>query len=161
MSIRAPEVPKREAATGRQRRTWLVVLVAVLVIAAIAAGIWAIIEANQGDDLATATEIADEWNAAWVANDAEAIGALFTEDGIWTGPVKSVLGRDRIEDTARAMMLDMTFAERLGDGGPTETGTFIFPGRLQWQGEMFTFDIEIELDGDLASRIETLTWVEE
>jgi hypothetical protein len=161
MSTHAPEAPEREAATGRKRQTWLIVLVAVLVIAAIALGTWAIIAANQTDDLATATEIADEWNAAWVASDAEAIAALFTEDGIWKDPARTVVGRDSIEATAGTMSPDLTFAERLGDGATTETGTFIFPGRFEWEGEMFLSDLEIELDGDLASRIEMSNWFAE
>jgi hypothetical protein len=72
-----------------------------------------------------------------------------------------VVGRDLIEATARVMSPDVTFAERLGDGATTETGTFIFPGRFEWQGDMFLYDLEIELDGDLASRIEMRNYVEE
>ena len=81
-STLTPEAPQ-QTAPHRPRRTWLIVLVALLVVVGIGVGTWAIIQANQSDDLAVATEFADAGDIAWTTGDGEAWAALFTEDGIW------------------------------------------------------------------------------
>ncbi len=55
MNALTHETPQ-QAAPGLPRRTWIVVLVAVLAVAGFAVGIWATIDANQSGDLAVASE---------------------------------------------------------------------------------------------------------
>lgn len=159
METTKPTAPEREAAADRTRRASLIILIVVAVFAAAAIAAWAIIDANQADDLTTATEIVDQWHTAWVTNDAEAAAALFTEDGVYV-----MAGLHRGPDIYSYISRSsggLTFAERLDDGTHTDTGTFVFATRVEWDGAMYLTDLEIALDGDRASRIDHLTWLDE
>lgn len=160
MSTHAPEAPEREAATGRKRRTWLIALVAVLVIAAIALGTWAIIAANQTDDQAVATELADTWLRGWDENDAEAVRSVFTDDAVYSDVGFVGGGTKTVEQTVadvgvRGYMV--TNVSRIGELTPTDHGTFTFVAEFDSGGERYSGEVEIELDGDLASRMEWLS----
>jgi len=163
MSTHAPEAPEREAGTGRKRRTWLVVLVAVLVIPAIALGTWAIIAANQTDDidyLAVATGLADTWLRGWDENDAEAVRSVFTDDAVYSDAPFTAGGTKTVEQTVadvgfRGAMI--TNVSRIGEVAPTDHGTFIFVAEFDAHGDRYSGEVEIELDGGLASRIEWLS----
>jgi hypothetical protein len=128
----------------------------VLVLALIGVGIWAIVAANQTDDIDVATDLADEWIAGWNASDPEAIVAVFTEDGtywIW-GSVRS--GRDEIRSNALYVGSITTNAARITELTSTEAGAFTFG--IQWDvsARPWVSVVEIELDADLASRIDVL-----
>jgi hypothetical protein len=136
----------------------------VLALAMIGVGIWALIAANQTDDIDVATDLVDDWIAAWIVNDPEAVAAVFTEDGTYIGTDGDpAAGRDEILNYARSYVAVVLDAERTGDLTVTEAGTFTFPMQYDWPplaalGEIATRVgvVEIELDGDLASRIEWL-----
>ena len=136
------------------RRSFIVLTVVALGIAGCSQD-----DDAESDPATIATEIVDKWNAAWVASDAEAAAALFTDDGVYVmqgehqGPGISAYFQSTSEG--------LTFAERLGAATQTDTGTFVVPTRVEYNGVMILTDLQIELDGDLASRIDHLTWVEE
>ena len=138
------------------RRTLLLLTVVALVVAG----------CSQDDDAASdpaaiATAIVDEWNVVWVDGDIDAIVALFTVDGIYRDPNRTLQGQDSIRSFAEWMSPRVTYGERLGEGVPTESGTFVFPMRFEAHDDMLVGELEIELAGDLASRIEWLSWEEE
>jgi hypothetical protein len=152
---------KQEVQSG-SRKVWLIAALTVLVLAMIGVGIWALIAANQTDDIDVATDLVDDWLAAWIVNDPEAVAAVFTEDGILIGSDgETATGRDEIlsyTGSHSAVVLD---AERTGDLTATEAGTFTFPMQFDWPPApeviaTWVGVVEIELDGDLASRIEWL-----
>jgi hypothetical protein len=162
METLTPEAP-RQTTPGRSRRQWLIIVVVIVVLAGIAVGIWAIIEANQADDtgdLAVATELADTWMRGWDENDAEAVRSVFTEDAVYFDDVGFAGGRTwTVEETVADVGFRgsvITNVSRIGELTPTDHGTFIFVAEFDAQPRRYSGSIEIELEGDLASRIEWL-----
>jgi ketosteroid isomerase-like protein len=148
----------REEVERRPRNVWWIVGVTVVVVALIGFGTWVIVAANQPDDIDIATDVVDEWLAALDAYDPEAIVGVFTEDGRFIdGDGESWVGSDQIRAHAYHHARLITIAVRTGELAATEAGTFTFPMHgettesWQWDGV-----VEVELDGDLASRIEFL-----
>ena len=147
---------------SRPRKAWLIAGSTVLALAMIGVGIWALIAANQTDDIDVATDLVDDWVAAWIVNDPEAVATLFTGDGTYIGSDgDTATGRGEILSYARSHIAVVLDAERTGDLTATEDGTFTFPmhyDRPAAPGEIAAWVgvVEIELDGDLASRIEFL-----
>jgi hypothetical protein len=145
---------QQEEVERRPRRVWWIVGLSVLALALIGIGIWAIIAANQTDDIDVATDLADEWNAAWNANDPEAVAAVFTEDGTFSGVSgETAIGRDRLTGHVVTFSPDVNNGERIGDVTAAEAGTFTFRLQFTIDDEPFDCRTEIELEGHLASRI--------
>ena len=171
MSTLTPEAPAQHEAPHKPPRTWLIILVAVALAAIAAVGVWAVYDANQSDDaeLARATEIMDEWNAAWNNNDPDAAAALFTQDGTYTITVVNLpssldqngpyQGPDEIRAYVGLHDVQVGRAERLGEGTLAAGGMYVFPQRFGYNGVLQTGQIAIELDGELASRLEQV-WME-
>jgi hypothetical protein len=134
------------------RRSLLLLAVMALVVAGCS---------QDNDPAATATEIADELIVAWIADDVDGVVDLFTADGIYRDPVRTLEGQDSIRSFVEGMAPSVTFGERLGDGAPTESGSFVFPMRFEQEGDMYVGEFDVEVAGDLASRIEWLSWEEE
>jgi hypothetical protein len=118
-------------------------------------------DTGSDEELAIATDILDKSNAAWIASDVEAIVALFTKGGVYSEPNRTLQGQDSILAYAEWAAQRVTYAQRLGEGNRTETATFIFPIRVKTRDDMIEGEVEIELDGNLASRIEWLSWTVE
>jgi ketosteroid isomerase-like protein len=149
------QTQQQQEVERRPRRVWWIVGLAVLVVAVIGVGIWAIVAANQTDDIDVATGLVDDWIAGWNANDPEAVAAVFTEDGTFGGDDDAVTGRDQLMSHVVAWSSTVNNVERIGDLTATETGTFTFRYQAEIEGTLWDFTVvEIELDGDLASRIE-------
>lgn len=138
------------------RRSFLILAVMALVITGCSQD-----GVAQNDTAATATAIVDEWNVVWVDDDIDAIVALFTDEGIYRDPNRTLQGQDAIRSFAEWMSPRVTYGERLGEGVPSETGSFVFPVRFGAHDDMMIGELEIEVAGDLASRIEFLSWEEE
>lgn len=156
MNTLTHETPQ-QTAPRRPRRTWLIILIAVLAIAGLAVGTWLIIDANQTDDLAVATEFADTGDLAWTTGDGDALAALFTEDGIWKGPSGTPIeGRDAISKEVR----DVGYFSEMSHGEVTEVeeGVFTFPFRGVWLGATYEGETRITLEGDLVSYAEVVKW---
>ncbi len=161
METVTPKAP-RQTTRGRLRRPWLIIVVVILALAGIAVGIWAIIEANQTDDtdnLAVATELADTWMRGWDENDAEAVRSVFADDAVYSDVGFTRGGTKTVEETVRDVGIRgplITNVSRIGELTPTDEGTFIFVTELDAHGNRYSGEVEIELDGDLAARIEWL-----
>ena len=103
------------------------------------------------EGLAVATELADAWIAGWDVKDPEAVVAVFTEDAVYVDTNGAVYAG------AEAIMRDVrggtpiapariTNVTRWGDG-------YRFGVRFGWSDRTWVQDVELQLDGELASRI--------
>ena len=96
--------------------------------------------------IAVAGNLLGAWNEAWVANDADAIVALIAEDGSYVRTNQtSYVGREAVRGLARTADA-ITYADR-GEGHRAESGSYVFPQRFEYRGDMITSEIEVELDG--------------
>ena len=147
-------------ATTKSRSALLVGAIVVAVIAVIGLGIWAIVAATQTDDLAAATELTDESLAAWVGDDPAALGALFTDDGVYVSPppwgMGTFEGRIEIEAHAEQTMGSVTSANRVGE--LTEVGDGVYSGTWEFvaAADPFVGDFEVAVEDGLMKRFE---WV--
>ncbi len=87
---------------------------------------------RQTVDIDVATDLLDDWIAAWSTNDAEVIVAVFTEDGTDIEPGGDTpTGTPALSDYIGTYMYCVSKVERTGE--LTETGTGVFasplPGR--------------------------------
>jgi hypothetical protein len=150
----------------RSRRGPLVAaaVAAVVILAgvgiAFATGVFESESDPAAERLAVATEIVDAWSAAWVATDGEAVAALFTEDGVQRDPgFGRISGRDAImRDVNSFRGSGVTRGLRTGDLVATDDGTFIYPLEFDTDGETWAGEIEVQLEGNLISRLEWLHW---
>ena len=109
------------------------------------------------DDSEVAADLVEAWVAGWNADDPGEVAAVFTEDGVLLDPLNQVIeGRDAIEsyverhDNITEEVCDLT--------GLTETtaGVFTTPCTFRSSGDARAGDLEITLEGDLASQIQWL-----
>lgn len=151
METLTPEAP-RQIEAGRPRRTQLFTFIGVLAVAGIALGTWAIVEANQGDDLALATEFADTWVEAWLTSDGEAAAALFTEDASYEMPLYEAVmeGRDNIGALV-AGWGQWTAEMEHGEVRKVEDGVFVFAVESTGQGQTWVSEMRITFEGDLVA----------
>lgn len=137
---------------------WLTAPFAIVAIAAVALGAWALWGGTDEVDLATAR--IDEFSRALNDADAAAIEGLFTGAGIYADPLgQEVTGPGRIGDFIENLF-GVSDVERIGEGREVADGVYLFTLDLRVDGDMWTGDLEVELDGDLLSRMEWLRWVE-
>ena len=144
----------------RPRRRWPIVSVAILVVAGIAVGIWAINQTDATDDQAVATELADTWLRGWEENDAEVVRSVFTDNAIYSDVGFSGGRTKTVEETVGEVETrgpGLTNVSRIGELTPIDPGTFTFVVEFDGHGERYSGEVEIELHDDLASRIEWLT----
>jgi len=148
-----------KVAVAPPRRPWLTIVVTAIAVAALGFGTWAIIEATQDDDLAVATELADAWLQAWNDADSEAIMSIFTDDGVSTDTFGNVrtAGQEAIDVGLRGQIVHNS--TRIGDLTRTDEGTFTFEYEFDaYANRHYSATAEIELEGDLISRLEWLRW---
>jgi len=86
------ERPEVEVSPRPRSPAMLAVLAALLVLAAGGLGWWI---GSSGDDVGNVPEIVDLWNQAWVDGDADALAALYTEDGIYEHANLDIPGAQR------------------------------------------------------------------
>ncbi len=140
----------------RPPRWLLAVMVAALVgVLAVSCG-----DGDQARD--TAADLADTWVRAWNEDDPELMGSVFTEDGIYDdGVVFNEPDREFTRDEAIELVQDLgstvTDVRRVGELTETGDDTFSFTCEFTVLGSQRSSTVEIELDGDLASRIEFLS----
>ena len=121
-------------------------------------GIGACGDDDAGERLTVATELADTWGQGWDDNDPEAVASVFTEDGQYLSFDGNTYEGDEIAEHVRIMGGAVTDLVRTEDLTETPEGTFT------WVVETDLFDVryrgtpEMELDGDLISR---LSWAED
>jgi hypothetical protein len=156
------EVDHQAEAQEQRTRRWALIAIAVVAVLAIAGVAWIVVSDNGTSDIDVATELVDTWARGWVENDPDVVGSVFTDDaiysdnvpgfhfpGVWTKEehMRDVQNRgDAIRDTRRVSELT-----------ETDDGTFTFVMEFTVNtGVRHSGLVEIELDGDLASRIEWL-----
>ena len=105
---------------------------------------WAIFEANQKSDIEIATKLVDDWHAGWNASEPEAIAAVYADDVREAELVEAQANATSISNVQRTSELWATDGER----------TFRWTAQFDLGGYTFAGEWEIELDGDLATRIE-------
>ena len=142
---------------------WLVTMVVVLAVFVAAS-------CGSGDDeteqLATATDLADTWVRAWNEHDPELMGSVFSDDSVYDDSAvfdepsgSNTYTRDeamQLVTTGTGQMV--TDVRRVGDLTPNEDGTFSFGIEWEFPGdEQRSGVIAMELEGDLASRIEVVS----
>lgn len=144
----------------RSRSPLTITLAVVLAVGVIGFGIWAIVQATGSDDIDVATEMADEWLAAWAGDDADAVAAMYTEDGTHvTTPqlgASAFVGREAIRNHAVAYLAAIQDGGRTGDLVAVGNGVYTVPIEFTGGGS-WVATVEIEVEGDLLSRTEFLT----
>lgn len=112
------------------------------------------------DALEVAAGVYAEWIAAWEAHDPDRIAAVFTPDGIYINPLgEVVVGREAMKAYVPGHVVRNG---QLGEIEQIEAGVFRAPfvfeaeGPMGWQSG--SGDLELELDGELAARIEFVTF---
>lgn len=159
METLTPAAPRQPEQTHTRRR-WLIFVAAILVLGAVAGGAWAISGASGTDDLAVATDLADTWLRGWDENDAEAVRSVFRDDAVYSDEGFVGGGMKTVEQTVADVSVRgplITNVSRIGELAPTDDGTFIFVAEFDAHGDRYSGQVEIELDGTLASRIEWLS----
>ena len=125
--------------------------------ALIAAALLVVACTAETDDSEVAADLVEAWVAGWNADDPVGVAAVFTEDGVLLDPLNQVIeGRDAIEsyverhDNITEEVCDLT--------GLTETspGVFTTPCTFRSSGDARAGDLEITLEGDLASQVQWL-----
>lgn len=157
METLATDAPHHPEAV-RPRRTRLILGITALVVAGMALGTWAVIESNQSDDLAVATEFADTWVAAWLTNDGEAAAALFAESGVldMSPHVAPMEGRPNI---AAIVGWGGPMVEyRRGEVTKVDDGVFAFTVESFGRGQTRAGEVTITLEGDLVSHARLEGW---
>lgn len=146
MQTTETRVPERTETQRRPRRLGWMVGVIVLAVALIGGGIWAIVEANQPDDIEVATDLIDDWIAGWNASDIEAIVAVFTEDAS-----EHQLLPARWYATSRnnfVLTSDLLATEA--------AKTYRYTAEFEWSGHAWSGEWEVELEGDLIGRMDEI-----
>lgn len=153
-----------DVGTPSRRRT--VALVAGAAVAVfVAVGSWALASTGDTDDdrRTIAAELVDTWTGGWTDDDPEAVTSVFAEDGVFVDVYDPEVIVTKAEMLAYAGTYDEAIDnfERVGDVTVTEAGTYTCVG--EWDHRSATQGwvrergvIELELDGDLATRIEVL-----
>jgi hypothetical protein len=129
------------------------VLLSVLVITLFISGVSGCGDATS-DDLEIATDLVEQWTAAWNNRDRDALAAIFTEEAVvdYTGAHSrfgTSSGRDEI--AANAVMISSNV--QYGDVTVAEDGSFACSGTYEGSGFKFASHLTFELDGDLISHL--------
>lgn len=100
------QAPPQETREPGSRRNWIVLalIAALLVVTAGAVGWWigSLTAGDEAADEAELPEVVERWVDAMMAGDAEAYAALFTDDGVTTGP-----SADRTRGTITGSRIDI------------------------------------------------------
>ena len=153
------QVPASTGSVRRSRSSWTIVTWLVAVVAIVGLSTWAVVALTGRDDLQVAAQRVDEWVVGWNDDDPQAIAAIFTQDGFYLDPLdRGGSSKDEILTFAQAYVAGVWNVRRTGEGTITESGTFIFPVSFDWASGTDSGEIEVELDGDLVSRLEWLNW---
>lgn len=108
--------------------------------------------------LDAATQLVDEWLAGWAAKDPDMVAGVFAEDAVYTNPThtEEYTGTDEIRAHAVEYREFILNVRRIGDGVVTEHGDSAFMVDFDAEEKSYRGEIEVELQGDLISR---MTWL--
>lgn len=108
--------------------------------------------------LAVATDLVDTWSEGWENYDADVVTSVFADDGVYIIEGKTVT-KDLMKYEVWANPR-LSNVDRVGELTPTgdETYTWVLTFDVNSSRIRYQAPVEIELDGDLAARIE---WLED
>ena len=149
----------------RARSPRILILIGLVVLAVVGAGVLLVTASSGSDDIEVATDLVDEWHAAWNDNDPEAMAAVFTEDGVYALPPDShrvdAVGHRAIVWHAEYFAPGVTDLHRTSDLVATDAdNTYRFTARWMMDGDTVEGEGEVVMDGELASRIAWLSIAE-
>lgn len=130
----------------------VVCLVMVLIVALVPVGCGS----DGDDDVAVASDLIDQWVAGWNDNDADAIAAVFTEDGTFIneGDLQNRwTGREEIRREAAALVSTVWDMESAGPVTMADDGTFRAPLEFRRRTNDFVAENEFEVEDGLISRM--------
>jgi len=113
--------------------------------------------------LAVATELVDTFNQGWEDEDPELVVSVFTDDGVYIdfdGSARNTVTRDDMESHVLTNPR-VTNIDRIGELTQSGDGTYTWVEEFDVIGNRYGGELEIELEGDLAKRIEWLDAYEE
>jgi hypothetical protein len=156
------QVSHRPEQRDHKTRPWALIAIAVGVVLAIAGIAW--FAFNDGrSDIDVATELADTYAQGWTENDPDLVGSVFTDDAIISSEVEGFVVR-RVwtkEETMQDVRVRgdaVIEARRVSELTETDDGTFhVRRGVHGGREGTYSGVIEIELDGNLLSRLEWLS----
>jgi hypothetical protein len=157
------EVRRRPDQQDRKTRPWALIVIAVVAVLAIAGIAWLAFGDEGTSDIDVATELADKFARGWAESDPELVGSVLTDDAIVNTEVEGfvvrrVWTREETMQDVRARGDAVIDARRVSELTETDDGTFTYVGETVISGKgTYSSVIEIELDGNLASRIEWLS----
>ncbi len=152
------EISYRTEEQVHTTRPWVWIAIAVVAVLAIAGIAWIAVGDDGTSDIDIATELANTWGRGWEENDPEAVGSVFTDDGIHIGVNGVVQTKEEHMQDVRTRGQLITKTEPVTDLTATDDGTFTYVADFTAYGTTkYSGVVEIELDGDLATRIEWLS----
>ncbi len=142
--------------SGRRIR-WPIAVAAVVIVAVVGVGVWSLAGGEDQDPQSIATELADTWVRAFDENDPDLAMSIFTNDGIYINEDgQTFVGEDIRGDVAFHAGM-MTNVERVDGEEKVSDDGYAFAAEFDVSGfGRLRTVFEIELDGDLASRLEIL-----
>lgn len=145
--------------TATSRRSWAIAVAVVLVVAVAAVGAWAVLDDDSSDDPESmATQLIDTWEEAWMEDDLDAVMSVFTDDGVYINVYQESISMDEMPAFFADFSPGIVEAQRTSDVEETGDGTYAWTGQIvDAVGDRWELSTELELDGDLASRIENLS----
>jgi nuclear transport factor 2 (NTF2) superfamily protein len=102
-------------------------------------------------EIDVATSIVDAWIAGWNGQDADAMAALFTEDGTYVYGDEVVVGRDDIRAYAEDNFSLVSDSKAYGRGAAMGDSVYVFPAGANLAGSPYVGELEIHLDGAVVS----------
>ena len=111
---------------------------------------------SEDERIAAAGAVVDGWNQGWNDSDPDVVVSVFTDDAIhitWDGATQTMDGL-RYDVSGRGFYI--TNAVRVGECTPVGDNTYTCEGEFDAHGYTYATAVEIELEGDLAVRLEFL-----
>jgi len=111
---------------------------------------------SEEEQIAAAGAVVDVWNQGWNDADPDVVVSVFTDDGVHiTGD-----GETQTMDVVRVDVLNrgryVTNIVRVGECTPVSDDTFACASEFDGHGYRYAVAQEVELEGDLAVRLEHL-----
>lgn len=144
-----------------RRRRWLVPVAAALVVAVAGVTVWSLAGGDDGDEdrLTVATELADRWDKGFEENDPDLVMSIFTRSGIFIDEDGQTFVGEEIRGQVEILAPVITEGDRVEGLEMVEAGVYAWATEFDVAGfgrRRAVF--EMELEGDLATRVETLQY---
>ena len=142
-----------EVRAGYQRGALMRARIAFSLVVALALVVGC--SSDEGDS-ATAEQLIDEHNLAWVDNEPEGVGAVFTDGGVFVDLAGvEIVGKDEIVAYAKGHVGLVTESRRTGPITVNEEGVFLVSTELVVMGRgTYTGIVAVTIDDDLFARYE-------